>query len=185
MRLVTKSALACSSWGSSSRPTHHLESERRQRRGPLLHSRHRYTSDGSQPKRTRPQSSQGSAFARATLQRPTYHESPGRDAGTADPSNGSPQDQDHGTRRRAAYDRTHFEDEESDNKSPLYRQACVQFAEQQLEGAGGEEVGGSVPRGIIKRVEVGGDLGNGGSDDGPILEGNPDCQKQSGEELGR
>ena len=50
-------------------------------------------------------------------------------------------------------------------------EVAVKFAKEELEGAGCEEVGGTVPTDIVEGLELVGNVRDGGGDDG-VVEGN-------------
>ena len=51
------------------------------------------------------------------------------------------------------------------SENPLYVQVSVEFAEEELECAGGEKVGGTVPAHVVEGIELVSDAGDGGGDD--------------------
>lgn len=80
-------------------------------------------------------------------------------------SNRSPNDKRHRTRCGAANEGTKFKQGEGGQKNPLYVDVSVEFAEEELECAGGEKVGGTVPAHVVEGVELVSDVGDGGGDD--------------------
>lgn len=73
--------------------------------------------------------------------------------------------------RRATYSRTDFEEDDGGDKDPFGGVVGIKLAEGELEGARGEHVGGAVPADVVEGVEIVGDAGDGGRDDGAVLEG--------------
>ena len=82
----------------------------------------------------------------------------------AESSNRSSNDERHRTRRGAANQGTKFEQGEGGQKHPLYVEISIEFAEEELECAGGEEVGGTVPAHVVEGFELISYAGNGGGD---------------------
>ena len=86
----------------------------------------------------------------------------------AESSNRSPHDKGHRTRRGAANQRTEFEQGECGEEDPFDIEVAVEFAEEELEGAGGKEVGGTVPTHVVEGLELVGNARDGGGDDGVV-----------------
>ena len=90
---------------------------------------------------------------------------PRENASRAESSNGSPDDKRHRTRCGAANQGPKLEQGEGGEKNPLDVEVGIEFAEEELECAGGEEVGGTVPAHVVEGLEFVSDAGNGGSND--------------------
>ena len=90
---------------------------------------------------------------------------PGENAGRNESSNRSPNDKPHRIRGGATHEGTKFEQGEGGEKSPLYAEVSIEFAEEKLGCAGGEEVGGTVPCHVVEGLKLISDVGDGGSDD--------------------
>lgn len=90
---------------------------------------------------------------------------PGENASRAESSNGYPDNKRHRIRCGAANEGTKLEQGEGGEKTPLHVEVGVEFAEEELECAGGEEVGGIVPAHVVEGLELVSDAGDGGSDD--------------------
>ncbi len=83
----------------------------------------------------------------------------------AESSNRSPNNKRHRIRRGAANQGPKFEQGEGGEKNPLYVEVGIEFAKEELECAGGEEVGGTVPAHVVEGFEFVSDAGDGGGDD--------------------
>ena len=90
------------------------------------------------------------------------------DARRAESSNRSPHDKGHRIRRGAANQGPEFEEEECGEEDPFDVEVAVEFAEEELEGAGGEEVGGTVPTDVVEGLELVGNARDSGGDDGVV-----------------
>jgi hypothetical protein len=94
---------------------------------------------------------------------------PHREARAAEPRDGAPDDERGGAGRDAAEQAAEFEDEEGDEEGGLEGEEAVDLARGGLARAHGHEVGGGVPGDVVEAVEVVGDFGDGGADDGLCL----------------
>ena len=90
---------------------------------------------------------------------------PGENASRAESSNSSPYNKRHRIRCGAANQGTKLEQGEGGEKNPLCVEVGIEFAEEELECAGGEEVGGSVPTHVVEGLKLVSNVGDGGSDD--------------------
>jgi hypothetical protein len=74
-------------------------------------------------------------------------------------------------RRRAADQRADLEEQDRGHVDAFCGVEGVDLAEEEHEGAAGEEEGGAVPGDVGEGVEVVGDAGDGGCDDCAVLKG--------------
>ena len=91
-----------------------------------------------------------------------------KDPRRTESSNRSPNDKGHRIWRGAANQGTEFEKGECAEENPFDVEVAVEFAEEKLKGAGGEEVGGTVPTDVVEGLELVGNTRDGRGDDGVI-----------------
>ncbi len=107
----------------------------------------------------------GSLSEDTKCQGATYGKRAGGNARGSEAGDGTSDDKDGGPRGSRTDDGADLEDHERGDEDPFEIELGEQLAEHQLETAGREEVGRTVPAHVRKRVELGGDLGDGGCDD--------------------
>jgi hypothetical protein len=91
------------------------------------------------------------------------------DSGGAHAGHGSSQDQAQRVRGDSTDEGAELEDEQGGEIGPLHRVEGVQFPKDQLQGAGRQQIRGSVPADILQRVKLVGNARNGRRNDGVIL----------------
>ena len=108
-----------------------------------------------------------------------YHDNdrPIHDTSSTEASNGASDDESGRIGRRAADGRPELEDDDEGEKDLLGRIESVHSAEEQHETGGSKVVRTAVPACIAECMEMIGDIGYGGGDDGAVLEG---CQQWLG-----
>lgn len=82
---------------------------------------------------------------------------------------GSAEDESDGVWCRTTDSGADLEDDDSDDKYPFRREQCIDFAEDELGGAVGDEIDTSVPTDVVEGFEVVGDPWDGGCNDCSIL----------------
>ena len=93
----------------------------------------------------------------------------GHDTSRADSGDCSADDEGHRSRGRAANGRSSFEQEDGSQEDCLDAEEGIELAEEQLEGAVGEEVGTAIPANVGNRVEIISNAGDRRGDDQPVL----------------
>ena len=107
------------------------------------------------------------------MQRRAVHEDDdgaGEETGRAQAGDGTADDEGVGGWGGAADGRADLEDHDGGQEDPFGVEEGVDAAEEELEGGHGQEVGRAVPAHVSKGVEVVGDLGDGGGNDGTVLQ---------------
>ncbi len=94
---------------------------------------------------------------------------PGENASAADPSDGTSDDQGDRTGRSTADRGANLEHQDAGEEDGFDAVYYIQFPEEELEGTVGEEVGRAVPADVLHRMELVGDLGDGGRNYEPVL----------------
>ena len=97
------------------------------------------------------------------------HDRPGEDARIAQAGERPPDDEGHRAGRRPAQRGPQLEEPDGDEEDPFGRVERVDATEEQLRGALGEQVRAAVPPRVAEGLEVVGDAGDGGGDDGAVL----------------
>lgn len=80
--------------------------------------------------------------------------SSGEDASRTQSSDCSSHNQSNGSGRCSADEGTNFEQGECSQKHPLDVELTVELAKEKLEGAGGKQVGRTIPADVVKRFEL-------------------------------
>lgn len=86
------------------------------------------------------------------------------DTSTSHTSDGAADNESHRCRRQSANQGSDLENGEAGEEDPFDVEHGVELSEEQLEGAGCQEVGGTVPADVVEVVELICDAGNGYSD---------------------
>lgn len=111
--------------------------------------------------------------ARALLERNTAvddEESSGEDARSTETSDGTAENETDRVRGGSADERSEFEQEDGAKEDPFDRVVGVEFTEDEGDGAGGEEVRGSVPAYVFESVEIVSNARDGSGNNCVILE---------------